>query len=74
MPKTYTKKQLKQLVSDGKAVDLTNATTAEVNSLRPFDHIGTCRATIGATGGLWKSNKNGKYYVLLARCANLLLM
>lgn len=65
----YTKKQLREYVRLGLAVDLTEAEPEKIPA--HYEKIGYSVGVYGLNGGLIWDNVNGGYYVILARSSNL---
>lgn len=63
--KQYTRKELREIVRLGLAVDLTNASYEEIPA--SYTKVGYSRGIYGMSGGLIWDNVNGGYYVILAR-------
>ena len=70
---TYTQKQLKELVANGVAIDITNMPTRELYKLQKeeqLEPIGSSFGTYGANGRLYRG-KDGKLYAVTARAMSL---
>lgn len=68
----YTQKQLKNLVRDGMAHDITNAPEVEiVNLWKHCEKIGYSLGIYGINGGLIQNRETGNFYAITARNANL---
>ena len=68
----YTQKQLKDLVRDGMAHDITNAPEAEiVNLWKHCEKIGYSLGMYGINGGLIRNKETGDFYAITACNANL---
>lgn len=63
--KQYTRKQLREFVQLGLAVDLTEAEPEKIPA--SYTKVGFSRGIYGLNGGLIWDNVNGGYYVILAR-------
>lgn len=59
-----TRKQLKEMVRNNIAQDITNA---EFEKLPPMDCLGTSRGIYGMNGGLFRNPRTGDLYVILSR-------
>lgn len=72
---TYTQKQLKQLVAEGKAIDITNYSISQLKQLQQKENgiypIGSSYGMYGDNGRLYKGNKSGKIYAVTKRNTNL---
>lgn len=67
--KQYTRKQLREFVRLGLAVDLTEAEPEKIPA--GYTKVGFSRGIYGLNGGLIWDNVLGGYYVILARSSNL---
>lgn len=70
---TYTQKQLKEMVANGVAIDITNMPTRELYKLQKeeqLEPIGSSFGTYGANGRLYRG-KDGKLYAVTARATSL---
>ena len=67
--KQYTRKQLREFVQLGLAVDLTEAEPEKIPA--SYTKGGFRRGIYGLNGGLIWDNVLGGYYVILARSSNL---
>ena len=70
---TYTQKQLKEMVADGVAIDITTWEGSKIYELIKEEHlepIGSSFGTYGANGRLFRG-KSGKLYACTARNTNL---
>ena len=67
--KQYTRKQLREFVQLGLAVDLTEAEPEKIPA--SYTKVGFGRGIYGLNGGLIWDNVLGGYYVILARSSNL---
>ena len=70
---TYTQKQLKEMVANGVAIDITNMPTRELYALQKeeqLEPIGSSFGTYGANGRLYRG-KDGKLYAVTARATSL---
>ncbi len=67
--KQYTRKQLREFVRLGLAVDLTEAESEKIPA--SYTKVGYSRGVYGLNGGLIRDNVSGGYYVILARSSNL---
>lgn len=69
------KKEIRDFVASGAAVDITNYSFNAVNALRNaengFELVGTCRAPIGITGGICRGYNTGTLYAVTARNSTL---
>lgn len=67
----YTQRQLKAMVHDGIAEDVTNATNETRNQIEKeegfYTQIGYSSGVYGCNGMLLKGNKTGKLYAVTAR-------
>ncbi len=73
--KKYTQKQLKELVNQGIAIDITNYSFVQTNELLNsinIEKIAYSRGINGLNGGLFKDNKTNKFYAIIARNSILL--
>ena len=69
----YTQRQLKEMVADGIAIDITNWDGSKIYELikeEQLDPVGSSFGTYGANGRLFKG-KSGKLYACTARNTNL---
>lgn len=67
--KQYTRKQLREFVQLGLAVDLTEAEPEKIPA--SYMKVGFSCGIYGLNGGLIWDNVLGGYYVILARSSNL---
>lgn len=67
--KQYTKKQLREFVRLGLAVDLTEAEPEKIPA--NYTKVGYSCGIYGLNGGMIWDNVLGGYYVILARSSNL---
>ena len=72
--KKYTQTQLRSMVRDGKAEDITNYSFEEANDLydRGYDVIGVSTGTYGINGALLKMRDTGDLMVICARNSTLM--
>lgn len=73
--KKYTQRQLKELVNQGIAIDITNYSFTQTNELLNninIEKIAYSRGINGLNGGLFKDNKTNKLYAITARNSTLL--
>lgn len=71
----YTQKQLKNLVRDGLAHDITNAPEAEVLTLwKRCEKVGYSSGLYGINGGLIRDRETGDFYAVTARNTNLFII
>lgn len=73
--KKYTQKQLKELVNQEIAIDITNYSFMQTNELLNninIEKIAYSRGINGLNGGLFKDNKTNKLYAITARNSILL--
>lgn len=72
--KKYTQAQLRKMVRDGKAEDITNYSFEEANDLydRGYDVIGVSTGTYGINGALLKMRDTGDLMVICARNSTLM--
>lgn len=69
----YTQRQLKEMVADGTAIDITNKSANELYKLQKeeqLEPIGSSFGTYGANGRLYRG-KDGKLYAVTARAMSL---
>lgn len=64
--KRFTLKELKNLVSIGAAVDITNA-PFNLDTYHRLDPIGVSRGIYGMNGGLLKDHESGQLCAILSR-------
>jgi hypothetical protein len=69
--RTYTKKELKNLVTIGAAEDITAAKWDDIKNLN-LDRVGICSGVYGISGGLLKDADSGALYAVTARNSMLL--
>ena len=69
--RTYTKKELKNLVAIGAAKDITAAKWDDIKNLN-LDRVGVCSGVYGISGGLLKDADSGVLYAVTARNSMLL--
>lgn len=70
---SYTQKQLKEMVANGVAIDITNKPARELYALQKeeqLEPIGSSFGTYGANGRLYRG-KDGKLYAVTARATSL---
>lgn len=75
--KKYTQRQLKKLVNQGIAIDITNYSFTQTNELLnniDIEKIAYSRGINGLNGGLFKDNKTNKLYAITARNSTLLIV
>lgn len=65
----YTRKQLRELVRLGMAVNITEADPKSI--IEPVEKIGYSSGVYGLNGGLLQGRESGNYYVITARSSNL---
>ena len=70
--KQYTKKELREFVKLGLAVDLTEAEPEKIPAR--YTKLGYSRGVYGLNGGLIRDDVTGAYYVVLARSSNLFII
>lgn len=72
--KRYTQKELKKLVNNGQAIDVTTA-PGERRDIIPenYERIGTAHGANGLTGLLLKGD-SGQLYAVTARTTNIFLL
>lgn len=73
----YTQRQLKALVHDGLAVDITNADNEKRNEIETLEgcytQIGYASGIYGCNGALLKGNKTGTSYAITSRSTALFI-
>ena len=69
--RTYTKKELKNLVAIGAAKDITAAKWDDIKNLN-LERVGVCSGLYGISGGLLKDADSGELYAVTARNSMLL--
>ena len=69
--RTYTKKELKNLVAIGAAEDITAAKWDDIKNLN-LERVGVCSGLYGISGGLLKDADSGELYAVTARNSMLL--
>ena len=67
--KQYTRKQLRELVRLGMAVNITEADPKSI--IEPVEKIGYSSGVYGLNGGLLQGRESGNYYAITARSSNL---
>ena len=72
----YTQKQLREMVIEGVAVDLTQASAADMQAAKDredgwIDQIGYASGIYGCNGQLWRGHKTGTLYAITARTTNI---
>lgn len=67
--KQYTKKELREFVRLGLAVDLTEAEPEKIPA--SYTKVGFSRGICGLNGGLLQGRESGNYYAITARSSNL---
>ena len=69
----YTQKELKKLVANGMAQDITHYNFDEAKAL--WEHgitkVGYSSGTYGINGALFQDDENGEYYAITARNSTL---
>ena len=72
--KTYTQRQLKDMVRSGKAIDVTTYSFDDANELweRGYEVVGISRGVYGLNGALLKMNDTGELCAITARNSTLL--
>ena len=69
--KKYTQKQLKNMVAEGSAVDITHGTNETRSELEKIEgyytQIGYSAGVYGCNGMLFKGNKTGTLYAITSR-------
>ena len=73
-----TQKQLREMVIEGVAVDLTRSSAADMQAAKDaedgwIDQIGYASGTYGCNGQLWRGHKTGTLYAITAHTTNLYL-
>lgn len=67
----YTQRELKALVKEGRAVNITNHGTAEYKTLKDrekdFEKLGYSSGMYGINGGLLQGQETGTLYAITAR-------
>lgn len=67
-------KEIKQMIKNGAAVDITNYSFENVNKLKPeLTLIKTTRGVYGVNGAIFK-DKNNKIYAIKSRNTNLSML
>ena len=71
--KTYTQKQLRDMIRSGKAIDVTNYSFDDANELweRGYKVVGVSRGMYGLNGALLKMNDTGELCAITARNSTL---
>lgn len=75
--KNYTQKQLKALVNQGKAHDLTGYDFNRMNTFiktHSFNRVGISRGIYGINGGLIQDTETGELYAVTARNSALFMI
>lgn len=67
--KQYTKKELREFVRLGMAVNITEANPKSIKE--PVEKIGYSSGVYGLNGGLLQGRESGNYYAITARSSNL---
>ena len=70
----YTQREIKNLVADGIAEDITRRSFSEIQQLRTaedIEKVGYSSGTYGINGGVLKSQTSGKIYAITARASAL---
>ena len=69
----YTQRELKSMVRDGSAIDITNYSFDEANKLwkRGFDVVGISRGVYGLNGALLQMRDTGEFMAITARNSTL---
>lgn len=67
--KQYTRKQLREFVRLGMAVNITEADPKSITE--PVEKIGYSSGVYGLNGGLLQGRESGNYYAITARSSNL---
>lgn len=71
----YIKKELKNMLELGLAVDITTLSSKEIENIynkeQHIEQVGYCSGVYGVSGCLLKGYKTGTYYVITARNSNL---
>lgn len=72
--KKYTQREIKNLVADGIAEDVTRCSFSEIQQLRAagdLEKVGYSAGTYGINGGIMKDMNSGKLYAITARTSAL---
>ena len=70
----YTQREIKNLVADGIAEDITRRSFSEIQQLRTeedIEKVGYSSGTYGINGGVLKDMNSGKLYAITARTSAL---
>lgn len=72
--KTFTQKELKDMIRRGEAIDITNYSFEDADDLydRGYDVIGVCRGVYGLNGALLKMRDTGELCAITARNSTLM--
>lgn len=72
--KTFTQRELKDMIRRGEAIDITNYSFEDANDLydRGYDVIGVCRGVYGLNGALLKMRDTGELCAITARNSTLM--
>lgn len=65
----YTQKEIKDLVRDGYAINITTAQEEEIKE--PLEKVGYSLGVYGLNGGVLIGRETGKLYAITARSTNL---
>ena len=72
--KKYTQREIKNLVADGIAEDITRRSFSEIQELRAaasLEQVGYSFGKYGINGGVLRSRTSGKLYAITARTSAL---
>lgn len=72
--KKYTQREIKNLVADGIAEDITRRSFSEIQELRAvasLEKVGYSSGKYGINGGVLKNQTSGKLYAITARTSAL---
>ena len=72
--KKYTQREIKNLVADGIAEDITRRSFSEIQELRAaasLEKVGYSAGIYGMNGGILKDMNSGKLYAITARTSAL---
>ena len=71
---TLKKKELKELVTSGKAKELTREVAQNLMENHSIEKIGVSIGTYGISGGLLQDTRNDQLYVISSRSSLLLMI
>ena len=69
----FTQRQLRNMIAEGVAVDVTNARSRE-DIPEPYSQIGYSHGTYGCNGMLFRGDKTGNLYALVGYVSSIYIL